>query len=107
MALKIPFEKIPQVSILDVTTCSQISLSQLRELADGDPIHLQPSSLREIRLHSCPNMDVGDLRQTIASLKDVGAWDTLNRVVIEKCDLLDYDSTVGVIGKERLYFTRS
>jgi len=45
------------------------------------------------------------MQKTIESLKDVDAWDTLDRVVIEICDSLEYNTAFEAIGKERLRFT--
>jgi len=38
-------------------------------------------------------------------LKDVDAWDTLDRVVIENCDSPEYNTALEAITKERLRFT--
>lgn len=103
MMLDIPLEKIPQVSVLAVTTCGPVSFSYPLELRGGVS---QPCSLRELRLHSCQNLDVGGLQRAVESLKDAGAWDALGRIVVERCELLDYGTAVGVIGTERLCFTR-
>lgn len=51
-------------------------------------------------------MDVEGLRLAVQSLKDVGAWDTLERVVIRGCDLLDNDAALEAVGKERLRFMK-
>ncbi len=49
-------------------------------------------------------MDAGILQETIQSLKDVDVWEALNRIVIEKCDSLDYGAALEVVGNERLHF---
>ncbi len=104
MTLNIPLEKIPHVSALNVTACGKVTFYRRRE-SDEAPVQPSSSSLRELQLHSCQNMDVGGLQRAVQSLKDAGAWDKLDRVVIKKCNLLDYDATVEVIGKERLHFS--
>jgi len=100
MMLDISLEKISQVSNM-----CPVSFSYPLELREGVN---QPCSLRELRLRSCQNLDVGDLQRAVESLKDVGAWDTgtLGRVVVERCDLLDYGTAVGVTGTGRLRFMR-
>jgi len=62
------------------------------------------TSLRELHLQSCKNMEAIGLEQIVRSLKEVGAWDTLDRIVIEGCDLLDYETAAEIIGRERLHF---
>ncbi len=49
-------------------------------------------------------MDGGLLQETIQSLKDVGVWDTLERVVIVDCKTLEYDIALDVVGREKLRF---
>ncbi len=44
-------------------------------------------------------MDIGSLQETIQSLKDVDAWDTLDRVDVQECEVLDYDSASAVVGE--------
>jgi len=61
-------------------------------------------SPRELRLQSCDNMDATHLQQTIQSLKDVDAWGMLDRVVIQKCTPLDYETALEAIGAEKLHF---
>ncbi len=50
-------------------------------------------------------MDAGSLQKTVRSLKDVDAWGFLDRVVIQKCDALDYDAALLAVGDERLCFS--
>ncbi len=90
MALKIPLEKILQVFYLERdNTRSNILLSRTPE-SGGSTI--QPGSLRELRLYSCRNMDIGGLQHAIQSLKDVGSWDALDRVAIQGCNLLSFET---------------
>lgn len=103
LAIDIPLHKIPKVSSLYVTTFGRVSFSRQRRKgrrAAG------ASALREVQLISCVNMDVEGLRLAVQSLKDVGAWDTLERVVIRGCDLLDNDAALEAVGKERLRFMK-
>ncbi len=44
------------------------------------------------------------LRATVQSLKDVGAWDTLEGVVVEDCKGLGYEEALDAVGKEKLLF---
>lgn len=103
VAINIPLAKIPRVSSLCITTFGRVSFSRQRQRRKGRGAK-GPSALREVQFISCVNMDVEGLRLAITSLKDVGAWDLLDRVVIKGCDLLDYDSTLEIVGKERLRF---
>ncbi len=43
-----------------------------------------------------------NLQKTSGPLKDVDAWGFLDRVVIQKCDALDYDTALLAVGEERL-----
>ncbi len=40
----------------------------------------------------------GFLEETIESLKDVGAWDTLERIVVEDCKALGYGVALDLVG---------
>ncbi len=60
--------------------------------------------LREIQFSRCENMDVEVLKFAVQSLKDVNAWDTLERVVVKGCNSLAYDEVLLEIGKERLRY---
>jgi len=54
----------------------------------------------------CENMEVEeDLQLSVQSLKDVGAWNTLERVVVENCCRLPYEGVLEVVGEERLYYS--
>lgn len=103
MMISVPLDRIPHVSSLCVTTFGRLFFTRHEELEEGRGIELS-SSLRELQLRFCDNMDGGDLEQMVQSLKDTGAWDMLDRVLVHECNLLDYESAVAIIGKERLQF---
>ncbi len=44
-------------------------------------------------------MDAGLLQETIQSLKDVGAWDTLERIAVEDCKVLEYGVALDAVGE--------
>ncbi len=88
-----------------MTTCARVSFSRgsALVLAPG-AVAIDPDTraLQEFQLRSRQNKDIGSLQETIQSLKDVDAWDTLDRVDVQECEVLDYDSASAVVGKERL-----
>ncbi len=51
-------------------------------------------------------MGVEGPEDAIKSLKTTGAWGMLEHVVIEGCDLVDYDTAVKIIGKQKLRFVK-
>ncbi|KLO08309.1 hypothetical protein SCHPADRAFT_931888 [Schizopora paradoxa] len=89
--LKIPLDRIPYVSVLEVKTYGNVYFF----LADKDKASMQPYQLRELRLVACNNMVREDLEETLQSLEDIGARDTFERLVISNCELLD-ESMVDV-----------
>lgn len=103
LMIYIPLYKIPHVSTVYVTTFGQVSFFRRRMGCYATGL----SALREVQLISCVNMDVEGLRIAVKSLKDAGAWDMIERVVIKGCDLLDYDAALEAIGRERLRFSKS
>ncbi len=52
-------------------------------------------------------MDSRLLQETIQSLKDVGAWDTLERIVVEDCKALEYGVALDLVGTGKLQFLES
>lgn len=98
----VPLERIPDVSVLTFTTCTQVIFTR-EDLAGAHGVGLEPSQLREIRFSGC-EMAIKDLQLTVQSLKDVGAWNTLERIVVEQCELLYYESALEVVGMERLRY---
>jgi len=100
--LSIPLEQIPHVSTLYLTTFCLSSFS--RQEVPG-PGGFDKHALREMELRACENLDAGNLQKTIQSLKDVNAWESLDCLVIKQCDLLDYDTALEAVGKEKLSFS--
>ncbi len=49
-------------------------------------------------------MDIKSFEAMIQSLKDVNAWDKLDSIVVQQCDLLNCDDVSAVVGKKRLQF---
>lgn len=52
-------------------------------------------------------MGIDGFRQMVSSLRKVGIWARRERVEVRSCGLLKYDAVVGVVGKEKLYFSES
>lgn len=98
----IPLERIPAVSTLTFSTCTRVIFT--REDHVGADIRREPCLLREIRFSGCEQMEIEDLHLTVRSLKHAEAWDTLERIVVENCDLLEYESALEVVGMERLCY---
>ncbi len=101
--MTIPLHRIPYVSSLFVTTIGDLSFTRRTDFGHGAA---EPSSLRELQLRSCRNMNLNDLEKAIQSLKDVDAWDMLNHIVIDGCDLLNYEAVAKATGKEKLRFAK-
>jgi len=99
--LEIPLDRIPYVSTLTLKSCGRVSFS--RQEPQG-PSAMDRRSLREIQFHSCKDVDIKALLATIQSLKDVDAWDTLERVAVRKSDIVDRDAVLAAVGEERLRF---
>lgn len=95
----IPLDTIPTVSTLTLTTCTPCVLFT-RESKVG----ARPNRLQELRLRGCELMEAGDLHAAVESLKEVEAWEAINRVVVEGCDLLKYDRALEVNGKKKLLY---
>ncbi len=62
MMISVPLDRIPHVSSLCVTTFGRLFFTRHEELEEGRGIELS-SSLRELQLRFCDNMDGGDLEQ--------------------------------------------
>ncbi|KLO08288.1 hypothetical protein SCHPADRAFT_893977 [Schizopora paradoxa] len=97
--LVIPLDRIPFVTVLEVTTYGSVQFS----LTDR-PRHLgyagvQVAQLRELHLTACQNMDEQGLRDAIQSLKSIGGGDMLERILVRNCDLLNDGIVEAVTGK--------
>ncbi|KLO06341.1 hypothetical protein SCHPADRAFT_693195 [Schizopora paradoxa] len=96
--IPIPLAKLPHVSSLRITTFGRVSFYR--------PPETNPSSLRELQIVGCSRLDIEGLQLAVQSLKDGGAWEELERVIVENCDLLDLDSALEVVGEKRLRFVQ-
>jgi len=101
MLLNLHLDRIPHVSTLNLTTFTELSFARRKV---PDPSGMEKRALREVQLRSCKEMDADTLRKTVRSLKEADAWEFLDRVVIQKCDALDYDTALEAVGKERLHY---
>ncbi|KLO06340.1 hypothetical protein SCHPADRAFT_1002406 [Schizopora paradoxa] len=98
----IPLGSVPTVTTLNITTFTKVSFTRgIEALADDG---ITPCGLREIRFEGCDKMEISDLRLTIQSLKDMGAWDSLERFVVENNDSLKYSEVLDAVGEERLHY---
>ncbi len=89
----IPLDKIPNVESLTLTTFAQTFFTRGESSIGGSG---NPCSLREIRFRDCAKMNSSYiLGNIIHSLKDAGAWDALERFVVEDCGRLDYETALG------------
>jgi len=95
--LVIPLDRIPNVSSLTVTAFSGVTFSR-------QPSSRSVDKLLELQLRSCEDMDIKSFEATIQSLKDVDAWDKLDSIVVQQCDLLNCDAVSAVVGMKRLQF---
>lgn len=103
----IPLGRVPTVSTLVVTTCTQITFNRechARPNGKKLKINSKPSCLREIRFCGCEDLNIGDLRIAVHSLKGIGYWGALEKVTIEDCSALNYKEAVAVVGKEKLHY---
>jgi len=95
----IPLDKIPNVASLTLTTDTRTLFIR------GEPS--DPCGLRVLCFRGCEKMDSGLLQEAIQSLKDVGAWGTLERFVVEDCKALEYGVALDLVGAGKLQFLES
>ncbi len=103
----VPLERIPTISTLTLTTCTPgriFFFAREGTLKTNDGI--ERCRLREIRFSGCEDMGIEDLQTAVITLKFSGAWENLERVVVEYCDSLEYDAVLETVGKERLRYSR-
>ncbi len=53
----------------------------------------------------CEEMKFPEFQVAVQSLRDVGAWDTLERVVVDGCDSLEYSAISTVVDNRRLRYS--
>ncbi|KLO12554.1 hypothetical protein SCHPADRAFT_998050 [Schizopora paradoxa] len=94
---KVPLDQIPYAASLSFTTFAQIIFTW-----DGASSPGSTSSLRRLRFSACKKLTSAGLRETIRSLKDAGAWNTLERIVVENCNALKYDETLKEISEDKI-----
>jgi len=95
----IPLDKIPNIVSLTVTSVTRTLFTR-----GGS---LDPCGLRELRFLGCEKLDGELVQETIQSLKDAGAWDTLERIVVEDCKALEYGVALDLVGAGKLQFLES
>lgn len=100
----IPLDRIPTISSLTVSTCTQLLFTCASDGAIAMNSYRMPCSLREVRFVGCRDMQIGDFQSAVQSLKDAEIWDSIELVVVEGCYYLDYNGVLDVIGKERLCY---
>ncbi|KLO08470.1 hypothetical protein SCHPADRAFT_607147 [Schizopora paradoxa] len=98
--LQLNLDGLPGVSSLSVTVSGGSTFWSSTER----PLEL--NSLRELRFISCDLMDAKCLSDTVSSLKNIGAWETLERLVIQDCGLLvlERETVLKIVGEKRLRF---
>ncbi len=107
----IPVDRIPTVSTLTVTTCTCVLFTregggaQANGGRPGSSTRNEQCLLREMSFVACENMEQEDFHLSVQSLKDVDAWNTLERVVVENCCRLPYEGVLAVVGEERLCYS--
>ncbi len=97
----VPLDRIPSVSTLTLTMCARVLCTREGRFA-ANAIR-EPCQLQELRLVGC--MEIEALKGLVQSLKDAGAWDTLERVIMEDCCRESYDGVLEIIGKDRLQYS--
>ncbi len=100
----IPLDRIPTISSLTVSTCTQLLFTCASDGAIAMNSYRMPCSLREVRFVGCRDMQIGDFQSAVQSLKDAEIWDSIELVVVEGSYYLDYNGVLDVIGKERLCY---
>ncbi|KLO12556.1 hypothetical protein SCHPADRAFT_929150 [Schizopora paradoxa] len=90
----LPLDKIRNVSTLKMTTFARTLFTRDATTA--------PSGLREIRFWKCKELTSAGLIDTVQSLKEYGAWDTLERFVVEDCNALQHDAVLDAISNEKM-----
>ncbi len=96
----IPLDRIPYVSTLTLTTCTRVIFARDSEVGvNGDE---NPSRLQEIHFVECDDMDKGGFQAVVKSLRDVRAWETIEKVVVNDCHSLAYGGGAGGNGEEEI-----
>lgn len=104
--LRIPLERIPAVSTLTLSTCTQVVFTHENDTGGGGGWGCtSPSLIREVCFSRCEQMTAEDLHLSIKSLKDVGAWDTVERITMENCRLVEFGLALEAVGAERLRYS--
>ncbi|KLO08298.1 hypothetical protein SCHPADRAFT_613782 [Schizopora paradoxa] len=101
----IPLERTIHAHTVILSSFVPVLLTQ--EPDDGGALSTIPNAffrLRELKLIECENMTSVDLENTVDSLKSLGIWSHINRVVVQDCKHLVYDEVVDLVGEERLQY---
>lgn len=100
----VPLERIPAVSCLTFSACARVIFT--REGHAGEDGSKERCRLREIRFSGCKQMTIEDLRLTVQSLKEVGAWNTLERFGLDFCGLVKYGAALEIVGMGKLRYSK-
>ncbi len=100
----IPLDKIPTVSTLTITARTRTLFT--REAQAGVVGSSEKCGLQEVHFVGCDYMEIEDFRSSIQSLKDIEVWESIERIVVEYCDSLEYDEALEVVGIQRLRMPR-
>lgn len=98
MVFTIPLDRFPTISSMSISAGVQVYFVRGFE-------EVTPWNLREIRFSGCMYLDIGYFQWAVKSLRDVWAWDTMERVILENCCSLDYNEVLEVVGQERLHYS--
>lgn len=79
----IPLDRIPTVSTLTMTTCTRMHFT--REKQVGAYGVSEACRLRDVRFIGCRGMEIDEFQSAVQSLRDIDAWETTERVVVEDC----------------------
>ncbi len=96
----IPLDKIPTVSTLTITARTRTLFT--REAQAGVVGGSEKCGLQEVHFVGCDYMEIEDFRSSIQSLKDIEVWESIEQIVVEYCDSLEYDEALEVVGIQRL-----
>ncbi|KLO12544.1 hypothetical protein SCHPADRAFT_890692 [Schizopora paradoxa] len=106
--LVIPLDRIPFVETLSLTTIFHPTFTGNKLERPSGPGSYQTNrscALREVRFRACDYMAIWQLQEMVHSLKEFGAWDGLEKFVIEDCSSVAPDRALEAVGPERLSYT--
>ncbi|KLO12552.1 hypothetical protein SCHPADRAFT_941120 [Schizopora paradoxa] len=107
MKVFIPLDRIPFVTELSLSMYFHPTfIGNKSERPSGHGYHPKNRScaLRKLCLRDCAYVVIWQLQEMVQSLKELGAWDALERFIVEDRTSVAPDRALEAVGSERLTF---